>query len=246
MSIESVLHENRVFEPSADFVKNANVSGMSAYNALCKEATDDFQGFWAKLARELLVWNKPFTKTLNEDNAPFYKWFEDGELNVSANCLDKHLNTIPNKVAIIFEADDGSVTNVTFKELYHRVCQFANGLKKLNLTVGDRVIIYLPMGIDAVVAMQACARLGLTHSVVFGGFSAKSLNERIIDAGAVAVITSDGQFRGGKALPLKPAVDEGIAMGGCESIKNVVVLKKLVKRLPGIKMGMLTTSGGTT
>lgn len=226
MSIESVLHENRVFEPSADFVKNANVSGMSAYNALCKEATDDYQGFWAKLARELLVWNKPFTKTLNEDNAPFYKWFEDGEMNVSANCLDKHINTIPNKVAIIFEADDGSVNNVTFKELYHRVCQFANGLKKLNLTVGDRVIIYLPMGIDAVVAMQACARLGLTHSVVFGGFSAKSLNERIIDAGAVAVITSDGQFRGGKALPLKPAVDEGIAMGGCESIKNVVVLKK--------------------
>ncbi len=226
MSIESVLHENRVFEPSADFAKNATVSGMSAYNALCKEATDDYQGFWAKLARELLVWNKPFTKTLNEDNAPFYKWFEDGELNVSANCLDKHLNTIPNKVAIIFEADDGSVINVTFKELYHRVCQFANGLKKLNLNVGDRVIIYLPMGIDAVVAMQACARLGLTHSVVFGGFSAKSLNERIIDAGAVAVITSDGQFRGGKALPLKPAVDEGIAMGGCESIKNVVVLKK--------------------
>jgi len=226
MSIESVLHENRVFEPSADFAKNATVSGMSAYNALCKEATDDYQGFWAKLARELLVWNKPFTKTLNEDNAPFYKWFEDGELNVSANCLDKHLNTIPNKVAIIFEADDGSVINVTFKELYHRVCQFANGLKKLNLNVGDRVIIYLPMGIDAVVAMQACARLGLTHSVVFGGFSAKSLNERIIDAGAVAVITSDGQFRGGKALPLKPAVDEGIAMGGCESIKNIVVLKK--------------------
>ncbi len=226
MSIESVLHENRVFEPSTDFVKNANVSGMSAYNALCKEATEDYQGFWARLACELLVWNKPFTKTLNDDNAPFYKWFEDGELNVSANCLDKHLNTIPNKIAIIFEADDGSVINVTFKELYHRVCQFANGLKKLNLTVGDRVIIYLPMGIDAVVAMQACARLGLTHSVVFGGFSAKSLNERIIDAGAVAVITSDGQFRGGKALPLKPAVDEGIAMGGCESIKNVVVLKK--------------------
>jgi len=226
MSIESVLHENRVFEPSTDFIKNANVSGMSAYNALCKEATDDYQGFWAKLARELLVWNKPFTKVLNEDNAPFYKWFEDGELNVSVNCLDKHLETTPNKVAIIFEADDGTVINVTFKELYHRVCQFANGLKKLNLTVGDRVIIYLPMGIDAIVAMQACARLGLTHSVVFGGFSAKSLNERIIDAGAAVVITSDGQFRGGKALPLKSAVDEAIVTGGCESVKNVVVLKK--------------------
>lgn len=226
MSIESVLQESRVFAPSAEFVKSANISGMSAYNALCQEASDDYEGFWAKLARELLIWNKPFTKTLNEDNAPFYKWFEDGELNVSANCLDKHLNTIPNKVAIIFEADDGTVINVTFKELYHRVCQFANGLKKLNLTLGDRVIIYLPMGIDAVVAMQACARLGLIHSVVFGGFSAKSIHERILDAGAVAIITADGQYRGGKTLALKNAVDEALALGGCESIKNVVVLKK--------------------
>ena len=199
---------------------------MSAYNALCQQATDDYEGFWAKLARELLVWHKPFTKTLNEDNAPFYKWFEDGELNVSANCLDKHLNTIPNKTAIIFEADDGSTINVTFKELYHRVCQFANGLKKLNIKAGDRVIIYLPMGIEAVVAMQACVRIGVTHSVVFGGFSAKSIHERIIDAGAVAVITADGQHRGGKALPLKNAVDEAIAMGGCESVKNIVVYKK--------------------
>jgi acetyl-CoA synthetase len=226
MSIESVLTETRVFEPSADFVKSANVSGMQAYQKLCAEAEADYEGFWAKLARELLVWHKPFTKTLNENNAPFYKWFEDGELNVSANCLDKHLTTIPNKIAIIFEGDDGSTINVTYKELYHRVCQFANGLKKLNLEVGARVIIYLPMGIEAVVAMQACARLGLIHSVVFGGFSAKSLNERIIDAGATAVITSDGQYRGGKTLPLKSAVDEGIAMGGCESIQKIVVLKK--------------------
>ncbi|MSP86129.1 MAG: acetate--CoA ligase [Methylotenera sp.] len=226
MSIESILHENRTFEPSADFVKAANISGMSAYNALCQEATDDYEGFWARLARELLVWHKPFSRTLNEDNAPFYKWFEDGELNVSANCLDRHLNTIPNKVAIIFEADDGTSIKLTFKELYHRVCQLANGLKKLNLSLGDRVIIYLPMGIEAVVAMQACARMGLTHSVVFGGFSAKSINERIIDAGAVAVITADGQTRGGKILALKNAVDEAIAMGGCASIKNIVVLKK--------------------
>lgn len=226
MSIESVLHENRVFAPSAETVSQAAVSGMQAYQQLCTEAKDDYEGFWAKLARELLVWHKPFTKTLNQVNAPFYKWFEDGELNVSANCLDKHLNTIPNKTAIIFEGDNGDVKTVTYKELYHQVCQFANGLKKLNLKLGDRVIIYLPMGIEAVVAMQACARIGLIHSVVFGGFSAKSLNERIIDAGAVAVITSDGQFRGGKTLPLKQAVDEGIAMGGCESIQHVVVLKK--------------------
>ena len=226
MSIESVSHENRSFEPSAAFKKNANVSGMGAYNALCAEAEQDYEGFWAKLARELLVWDKPFTKTLNEDNAPFYKWFEDGELNVSANCLDKHLATIPNKKAIIFEADNGDTKSVTYKELYHQVCQFANGLKTLNLNIGDRVIIYLPMGIEAVVAMQACARLGLVHSVVFGGFSAKSLNERMIDAGAVAVITADAQFRAGKTLPLKKAVDEGIAMGGCEHVQKVVVLKK--------------------
>jgi len=226
MAIESVLHEARVFAPSEAFIKNAHISGMDAYHALCAEAEADYEGFWAKLARDLLVWHKPFTKTLNESEAPFYKWYEDGELNVSANCLDKHLDTIPNKVAIIFEADGGSTINVTYKELYHRVCQFSNGLKKLKLNLGDRVIIYLPMGIEAIVAMQACARLGLTHSVVFGGFSAKSIHERILDAGAVAVITSDGQYRGGKTMPLKVAVDEALAMGGCDSIKNVVVLKK--------------------
>lgn len=226
MSIESVLHENRIFEPSADFVKTANIVGMDTYRSLCDEAASDYQGFWAKLAKELIIWHKPFTKTLNEENAPFYKWFEDGELNVSANCLDRHLETIPNKVAIIFESDKGEVETVTYKALYHQVCQFANGLKNLNLTMGDRVIIYLPMGIQAIVAMQACARLGLIHSVVFGGFSAKSLNERIIDAGASAVITADGQYRGGKTLPLKKAVDEAMNMGGCESINHIVVLKK--------------------
>jgi acetyl-CoA synthetase len=226
MSIESVLHEHRVFAPGKDFSSQAAIGSMEQYQRLCQEAAQDYEGFWAKLARELLIWHKPFTKTLNQDNAPFYKWFEDGELNVSANCLDKHLQTIPNKTAIIFEADNGDVRTVTYQELYHQVCQFANGLKSLNLTKGDRVIIYLPMGVEAIVAMQACARLGIIHSVVFGGFSAKSLNERIIDAGAVAVITSDGQYRGGKTLPLKQAVDEGIAMGGCDSIRHMVVFKK--------------------
>ena len=226
MSIESVSHETRVFEPSEAIKQKAVVSGMAAYNALCAEAAADYEGFWAKLARELLVWHKPFTKTLNESQAPFYKWFEDGEMNVSANCLDKHLATIPNKIAIIFEADNGEVKNVTYQDLYTQVCQFANGLKTLNLNVGDRVMIYLPMGIEAVVAMQACARLGLTHSVVFGGFSAKSLQERIADTQARAVITADGQFRGGKALPLKSAVDEALTMDGCESVEKVVVFKR--------------------
>lgn len=226
MSIESVLHEHRVFAPGKAFSSQAAVGSMEEYQRLHAEALQDYEGFWAKLARELLIWHKPFSKTLNQDDAPFYKWFEDGELNVSANCLDKHLQTIPNKTAIIFEADNGDVKNITYKALYHQVCQFANGLKSLNLVKGDRVIIYLPMGIEAIVAMQACARLGIIHSVVFGGFSAKSLNERIIDAGAVAVITSDGQYRGGKTLPLKQAVDEGIAMGGCDSIRHMVVFKK--------------------
>src|SRR5207237_8694144 len=166
------------------------------------------------------------TKTLDESNAPFFKWFHDGELNASANCLDRHLATQPQKVAIVFEADDGKITKITYKQLYERVCRFANGLRKLGIRKGERVLIYLPMSIEAVVAMQACARIGATHSVVFGGFSAKSVQERIVDAGAIAVITADGQFRGGKEIPLKPAVDEALTMGGCDSIHSVIVYKR--------------------
>jgi acetyl-CoA synthetase len=225
-TIESVLHEDRIFEPSNDFVKQANVSGLKSYETLCAAAEKDYEGFWAGLAKEHLLWNKPFSKTLDSSNAPFFKWFHDGELNVSYNCLDRHLKTQPNKTAIIFEADDGKVTKVTYKQLFHKVCQIANGLKSLSIQPGDRVIIYMPMSIEAVAAMQACARIGATHSVVFGGFSSKSLQERIIDAGAVAVITADAQVRGGKEIPLKPVVDEAIAMGGCESIKHVVVYQR--------------------
>ncbi|MEO5569207.1 MAG: acetate--CoA ligase [Gemmatimonadaceae bacterium] len=225
-SIESVMQETRVFPPSEAFVKQANISGMAAYQAMCSEAERDFEGFWAKLARSELLWSKPFTKTLDESKAPFFKWFHDGELNASYNCLDRHLKTQPDKVAIVFEADDGKITRITYKALYHDVCKFANGLKKLGVKVGDRVIVYMPMSIQAVIAMQALARIGATHSVVFGGFSAKSLQERIIDAGAVAVICADGQFRGGKEIPLTPVVDEGIALGGCESIRNVIVYKR--------------------
>ncbi|MDD5242127.1 MAG: acetate--CoA ligase [Sulfuricella sp.] len=225
-SIESVMTENRVFEPSEAFKAQANVKGMEGYQALCAQAEKDYEGFWADQARDLLVWKKPFTKVLDESNAPFYKWFDDGEMNVSYNCLDKHLATQPNKVAIIFEADDGKITKITYQELYHRVCQFANGLKALGTKKGDRVIIYLPMSIEAAVAMQACARIGAIHSVVFGGFSAKSLHERITDASAGLVITADGQFRGGKAMPLKPAVDEALTMGGCDCVKNVVVYQR--------------------
>ena len=223
-AIESVLVENRVFPPADAVVKAARISGMGAYDALCAEAGKDFEGFWARLARENVVWKKPFTRTLDESNAPFYKWFDDGELNASANCLDKHIGTpVENKTAIVFEADDGAVTQVTYKELLARVSQFANALKAQGIQKGDRVIIYMPMTVEGVIAMQACARIGATHSVVFGGFSAKALQERIIDAGAVAVITANFQMRGGKELPLKAIVDDGIALGGCDTLKTVLV-----------------------
>ena len=226
MAIESMHHEDRLFKPSEEISKNAHISSFDHYKALCKKANENYEEFWADLANELLIWNKPFTKILNEDNAPFYKWFEDGKLNASHNCLDRHLKTQPDKPALIFEADDGSNKVVTFRELYEQVCQLANGLKNLNLGTGERVIIYLPMTIEAVVAMQACARIGLTHSVVFGGFSAKSIQERIADAQAKLVITADFQFRGGKKIPLKTAVDEALAMGGCGCIEKVIVLKR--------------------
>lgn len=222
----SEITEQAIYEPNTDTLARATIKSMPEYYALCRQAEEDYEGFWAGLARELLTWKKPFTQVLDESRAPFYRWFADGQLNVSYNCLDRHLETKGDKTAIFFEADDGSSRNVTYRELYHEVCRFANGLKSLGLNQGDRVIIYMSMGVEAVVAMQACARLGIIHSVVFGGFSAKSLVERIHDAQARAIITSDGQYRGGKEMPLKSAVDEALQDPDCDSIKNVVVFRR--------------------
>jgi len=230
MTIESMHNEERIFSPSVKIQKNSTISGMDTYKALCKSAEDDYEGFWANLAKELLIWDKPFTKILNSDNAPFYKWFEDGKLNASYNCLDRHLLTKSDKVAIISEGDDGSVLKITYKTLFEKVCQFSNGLKDLGLKSGDTVVIYLPMTIEAVVAMQACARLGLIHSVIFGGFSAKSIQERVADVKAKLIITSDVQFRGGKCIQLKTAIDEAILMGGCDSVKNIIVWNRVNNR----------------
>jgi acetyl-CoA synthetase len=184
------------FEPSAEFVKQATISGMDAYKALCAEAEKDYTGYWGRLAREHISWKQPFTQVLDESNAPFFKWFADGKLNASYNCLDRNVEAgLGDKVAIVFEADDGEVKRITYKELLSRVSQFANGLRSRGIKKGDRVLIYMSMGVEGIVAMQACARIGAIHSVVFGGFSAQSVRDRVNDAGAVAVITADEQCR---------------------------------------------------
>ena len=217
----------QLFQPPADFVKQATISGITAYKALCDEASQDYTGYWARLAREHVSWKQPFTEVLDESNAPFFKWFADGKLNVSYNCLDRNVEAgLGDKVAIISETDDGETRKITYSALLVRVCKLANGLRAQGIKKGDRVLIYMAMGIEGVIAMQACARIGAIHSVVFGGFSAQSVRDRINDAGAVAVITTDEQYRAGKKLPLKPAVDEGIALGGCESIKTVIVFRR--------------------
>ncbi|HMZ02191.1 MAG TPA: AMP-binding protein, partial [Burkholderiaceae bacterium] len=227
MSQADGAQDSKIYLPSEATVAAAAVSGMAAYEALCAKAEADYEGYWADLARELITWKTPFTKTLNQDNAPFFKWFEDGTLNASYNCLDRNIERgLGDKTAIIFEADGGEVTKVSYSELLAKTCQIANGLKSLGIGKGDRVVIYIAMSIDGVAAMQACARIGATHSVVFGGFSAQSLRDRIEDTGAVAVITADCQVRGGKKLPLKSIVDEALALGGCDSIKNVLVVNR--------------------
>ena len=221
------MSETQAYLPSAAWQEQAHVKGMAAYQALVAESEADYQGYWARLAREFVTWQTPFTQVLNDSDAPFFKWFEDGRLNVSYNCLDRNVERgLGDKVAIIFEADDGAVTKVTYSELLAKTAQLANVLKARGVKKGDRVVIYMSMSVEGVAAMQACARIGATHSVVFGGFSAQSLRDRVQDAGAVMVITADEQLRGGKALPLKAIVDEAFADGSCPTLKDVIVYQR--------------------
>jgi len=232
-TIESTLNETRIFPPSETFSTQANISSFEAYEALCKEAESDYEAFWGNRAREQIMWHRPFDQVLDDQNFPFCQWFKGGQLNVSYNCLDRHLSTQGDKTAIIFESDEGNVTHVSYRELYQRVCQFANALKTQGVKKGDRVIIYMPMGVEAVVAMQACARIGAVHSVVFGGFSSKSLYERIVDAGAVVVITTDEQVRGGKRHSLKLTVDNAMKMGEeTASVKRIIVFRRTGTQIP--------------
>ena len=223
-SFSSVLEENRLFPPSAEFVRGTSVNAEKLA-ALKAEAEADFTAFWARLARENLHWQQLFTQVLDDSNAPNYRWFADGKTNASYNCLDRHLEAKGDKVAIRFEGEKGDVKTFTYRQLHAEVCKLANGLKSLGVTKGDRVVIYLPHTAEAVIAMQACARIGAIHSVVFGGFSASSVKDRIEDAGAKLVITADGGWRGGNVIELKKAVDEALSLGG-KSIEKVVVLQR--------------------
>lgn len=223
-NIDSTLIENRKFEPNSDFVARARIRKKD-FDALHKMAAEDYTGFWAKQARELLSWHKPFKQILDDSQAPHFKWFADGALNVSYNCLDRHLASKANKTAIIFEGEKGDVRTLSYQQLTDDVSRFANALKGYGIQSGDRVVIYMPMIPEAVIAMQACARIGAIHSVVFGGFSAESLRDRINDAGARMVITADGGNRGGKIVELKAAADKALDHG-CPSIEKVIVFQR--------------------
>jgi acetyl-CoA synthetase len=222
--IQSVLQEDRVFPPSAAFAKHATVKA-AALKRMHAKAADDYVGFWADLAVAEIDWHRPFTVPLDDSRAPNYRWFTDGQLNVSHNCLDVHLASRADKVAIIFEGEPGDIRKLTYAQLHQEVCQFSNALKALGIGRGDRVIIYMPLIPEAVVAMQACARIGAVHSVVFGGFSANAVKDRVEDAGAKLVITADAGWRGGHAVELKHAVDKALAEG-CESVEKVIVYRR--------------------
>jgi acetyl-CoA synthetase len=223
VDIESVLKEERVFEPPKDFSAKAHIKSIQDYEALYKHAQDDPESFWASMAQEL-DWSKPWEKVLEWD-PPFAKWFIGGRTNIAHNCLDRHLTTArKNKAAIIWEGEPGDERILTYQALHREVCKFANVLKQIGVKTGDRVAIYMPMVPELPIAMLACARIGATHSVVFGGFSADALRDRINDAQAKVVVTADGGYRRGGEIPLKPAVDEAIQQ--TPSIEHVIVYRR--------------------
>ncbi|MFI4914797.1 MAG: AMP-binding protein, partial [Steroidobacterales bacterium] len=228
--IESALQEKRSFPPPAEFAARARLTAPDL-QALRAHAQRDHVDFWDKRGREALHWRQPFTVALDDSQAPNFRWFTGGTLNVSWNCLDAHLVDRGHKTAIIFEGEPGDVRHLSYRELHAQVCRFANGLLQLGVQRGDRVVIYMPMVPEAVIAMHACARIGAIHSVVFGGFSANSLRDRIEDAGARVVVTADGGRRGGQVIELKAAVDKALE-GACPSVEAVVVFRRTGEAVP--------------
>ncbi len=216
----------KIYYPNPDFAKDARINSMDQYHALMEEAKSDYEGFWKRYADEKINWYAPYSKVLDESDAPFYKWFTEGKLNVSNQCIDRHLKTRGDQTAILFEGDRGDVEHITYNDLSQRVNRLANLLKeKFGIKKGDRVVLYMPMIPEAAYAMLACARIGAIHSIVFGGFSAEALKDRIVDAEAKLVITADGAYRKGKPYLLKPVVDEALKEG-VESVEAVLVVQR--------------------
>ena len=229
-NIVSVLLEERSFAPPAEFTERARLKPADVAR-LREQAAADHVGFWADMARKELHWQTPFTVALDDSSAPNYRWFTDGRLNVSYNCLDVHLAERGDKTALIFEGEPGDVRRLTYRELHTEVCRFANALKAQGVGNGDRVIIYMPLIPEVIVAMHACNRIGAIHSVVFGGFSALALKDRIEDTGAKLVITADGGWRAGNIIELKAATDKALS-GGCPSVERVIVCRRTDKPVP--------------
>jgi acetyl-CoA synthetase len=216
----------KLFHPHPAFAKDAAINSMEKYWELQNQAKEDYEGFWKQFADEKIEWLEPYDTVLDESNAPFYKWFSGGKLNVSNQCVDRHLATKADQTAILFEGDRGDVEHITYKQLSERTNQMANLLKnKFGVQKGDRVVLYMPMIPEAAYAMLACTRIGAIHSIVFGGFSAEALKDRIEDAEAKVVITADGAYRKGKPYMLKPVVDDALSQGG-KSIEAVVVVQR--------------------
>ncbi len=228
-NIQSVLLEERTFPPPPAFAARARIKPADL-ESLLRRAREDHVGFWAELGARELSWHTPFTVALDAAQAPNYRWFTDGRLNASYNCLDVHLADRGHKTAVIFEGEPGDVRRLSYRELHAEVCRFANALKAQGIGAGDRVIIYMPLVPEILIAMHACNRIGAIHSVVFGGFSAPALKDRIEDTEAKLVITADGGWRGGQAIELKAAADKALA-SGCRSVRKVIVLRRTGKTI---------------
>jgi acetyl-CoA synthetase len=226
-TIESILQEHRLFPPSAEFSQRSHIQSLEAYQQLYDRAQADPEAFWADLATSELHWFQPWDQVLDWSNPPFAKWFVNGKINLAYNCLDRHLDTPRrDKPALIWEGEPGDSKTFTYAELHREVCQFANALKQLGVQQGDRVGLYMPMIPEAAIAMLACARIGAAHSVVFGGFSADALRDRLVDGQAKVVVTADGGWRKDAIVPLKDAVDKALAEGASATVQKVLVVKR--------------------